>query len=194
MLIILTPEGGDMDRSEAKEGNSSENASESQPSQPPRKKKKTEVQRLEKAFELLTAFSNQTTNDECQHFGNMIAAKLRNYDTIRCVIQNEIMSVFLNENRGVYERYHHTHLQPMNPPQAHFPSGPSKMYPQSINPPPHTSFISLFSKPFSVMFWKHFSPFSQYNNSFLPHSFRTESISPATTSSEENINIQLFVE
>jgi len=86
-------------------------------------------------------------NDECQHFGNMTAAKLRNYnETVRCVIQNEIMNVFLNANRGLYERYHHTHLQPINPPQAHFPSGPSKMYPQSINPPPHTSLSSLFSK------------------------------------------------
>jgi hypothetical protein len=84
-----------MDQSEAKGGSSSENASESLPLQPPRKKKKTENQRLEKEFELLTACSNQTMKDECQHFGNMIAAKLRNYnDTIRCVIQNEIMSAF----------------------------------------------------------------------------------------------------
>jgi len=44
-----------MDQSEAKEGNSSENTSESLPLQPPRKKKKTENQRLEKASELLTA-------------------------------------------------------------------------------------------------------------------------------------------
>jgi len=35
-----------------------------------------------------------------------------------------------------YECYLHTHLQPNNPPQAHFPIGSSKMYPQSINPPP----------------------------------------------------------
>jgi hypothetical protein len=49
-----TPEGGDMDQSEATEVNSSENASESLPPQPSRKKKKTEDQRLEKAFELLT--------------------------------------------------------------------------------------------------------------------------------------------
>jgi len=37
-------------------------------------------------------------NDECELFGNMIVAKLRNYnDTVRCVIQNEIiMSIFLN--------------------------------------------------------------------------------------------------
>jgi hypothetical protein len=135
-----------MDQSQAKEGSSSENASETLPPQPPRKKKKAEDQRLEKAFELLTACSNQTMNDECQHFGNMIAAKLRNYDTIRCVIQNEIMSVFLNVNGVQYERYHHTHLQPINPPQAHFTSGPSKMYPQSINPPPHTSLSSLCSQ------------------------------------------------
>jgi len=45
-----------MDQSKAKEGKSSENASESLPPQPTRKKKKTEDQRLEKAFELLTAY------------------------------------------------------------------------------------------------------------------------------------------
>ena len=95
-----TPELGDMDQSEAIEGNSSENASESLPPQPPRKKKKTEDQRLEKAFELLTACSNQTMKDECQNFGTMIVAKLRNYNyMIRCVIQNEIMRIFLNTNR-----------------------------------------------------------------------------------------------
>ena len=78
-----------MDQSEAKEGNSSENASESLPPQPQRKKKKTEDQRLEKAFELLTACSKQSMDDECQHFGNIIAAKLRNYDDkVRCVNQN----------------------------------------------------------------------------------------------------------
>jgi hypothetical protein len=122
-----------MDQSEAKERSSSGNASESLPPQPPRQKKETADQRLEKAFELLTACRNQTMNDECHHFGNMITAKLRKCnDTIRCVIQNEIMNVFLNANRGFYERYHHTHLQPINPPQAHFPSGQSKMYPQCI--------------------------------------------------------------
>jgi len=146
-----------MDQSEVKEGNSSENASESLPPQPPRKKKKTEDHRLAKAFKLLTAFSNQTMNDKCQHFGNMIAAKLRNCNhTVRCVIQNEIMSLFLNANRGFYERHHHTHLQTINSPQAHFPSGPSKKHPQRIKPPAH-AFISLFSKPFSAMLWKHFS-------------------------------------
>jgi hypothetical protein len=97
---------GDMDQSEAKERSSSENASESLTQQPPGKKKKMEDQCLEKASELLTASSNQTMNDECQHFGNMTATELQNYDTIRCVIQNEIMSVFLNANRGFCECYH----------------------------------------------------------------------------------------
>jgi len=100
-MKVKTPEGGDMDQSKAKEGKSSENPSESLPPQPPRKKKKTENQRLGKAFEFLTACSNQTMNDECQHFGNMIAAKLRNYnEMVRCVIQNEIMNVFLMQVGG----------------------------------------------------------------------------------------------
>ena len=179
-----------MDKSEAKEGSSSEKASESLPPQPPRKKKETEDRRLYKAFELLTACSNQTMKDECQHFGNMIAAKLRNYnDTIR----NEIMSVFLNANKGFYGRYHHTHLQPINPPQAHFPSCPSKKYPRSINPLPHTSLSSLYSQNPSPLCAGNTSPsqFSQHNNLRLPHSFPTESISPATASEE---NIQVFVE
>jgi hypothetical protein len=174
-----------MDQSETKEGSSSENVTESLPTEPPRRKKKTENQRLEKAFELLTACSDQTMNDEFQHFGNMIATKLQTYDdTIRCVIQNEIMSVFLNANRGFYERYRHTHLQPINPPQSHFPSGPSETYPQSINPPPHTSLSSFCSQNPSPSRSGNTSssPFSPYNNSLLPHSFPTESISPATTS------------
>ena len=69
-----------MDQSKSKGGKSSENTSESLPPQRPRKKKKTEDQRLEKAFELLTACSNQTMSDECYHLGNMIATKLRNYN------------------------------------------------------------------------------------------------------------------
>jgi hypothetical protein len=186
-----------MDQSEAKEGNSSENASESLPPQPPRKKKKTEDRRLGRAFELLTACSNQNMNDECQHFGNMVAAKLRNYnDTTRCVIQNEIMGVFLNANMGCFEHYHHTRLQPINQSQAHFPSGPSKKYPQSINPPPLTPLSYLYSQNPSPPCSGNTSPstVSQYNNSLLPHNSPTESISPATTSSEENDNKQVSVE
>jgi len=47
-----------MDQLKPKGVKSSENANQSLPPQPPRKKKKTEDQRLEKAFELLTACSN----------------------------------------------------------------------------------------------------------------------------------------
>jgi hypothetical protein len=74
-----------MDQSQVKEGNASENASESVPPQPPKKKMKTEDKRLDRAFELLTACSNQALDDDCQHFGDVIAVKLRNYnDTLRC--------------------------------------------------------------------------------------------------------------
>ena len=66
-----------MNQSKAKEGKLSENASESLPPQPPRKKKKMEEQRLEKEFELLTTCSKQTMNDECHHFENTIATNLK---------------------------------------------------------------------------------------------------------------------
>ena len=131
---------------------------------------------------------------ECQHFGNMIAAKFLIYnDTIRCVIQNEIMSVFLNANKGFYERYHNTYLQPINSPRAHFQTGPSKIYPQSINPPPHISLSSHCSQNPSLSRSENTSPspFSQYNNALPSHSFHTDSISPATTSSEENIQVMV---
>jgi hypothetical protein len=45
-----TPEGGNMDWLQAKEGNCSENGCESLSLQPPRKKKETEDKRLERAF------------------------------------------------------------------------------------------------------------------------------------------------
>jgi len=151
-----------MDQSKAKKGKSCENASESLPPQPPRKEKKTENQRLQKTFELLTTCSNQTMNDECQHFGNMIASNLRNYNEMaRCIIQNEIMNVFLNANRGLHERYHPpissqlTHLKPTS--QVVHLNVPSKYQSSSA----HFSFIPLFSKPFAIMFWKHFSVTSQ---------------------------------
>lgn len=60
-----------------------------------------EAQHLEKAYELLTASSNQSINDECQHFGNIIAAKLRNYDMLWCAIQNDIVGIFLSVNRRI---------------------------------------------------------------------------------------------
>jgi hypothetical protein len=58
-----------MAQSEAIERNSSENASESLPPQPPRRKWKTEDQRLEKPFELLTVCSNQTMSKSVKFLG-----------------------------------------------------------------------------------------------------------------------------
>jgi len=128
-------------------------------------------------------------NDECQDFWNMIASKLINYnDTVRFVIQNEIMSIFFNANMGFYELCHHTHLHTNNPPQAHFQIDQSKLYPKSINPHPHNSLSSLRSQILSP------SPLSQYINSLLSQSFPTESTSPATTSSEKDINTQVLLE
>ena len=148
-----------MDQSKAKEGKSSGNASESLPPQPLRNKKKAEDQRLEKAFELLTSCSNQTMNDECQHFGNIIAAKLRNYNEIvRCVIQSEIIKLFLNANRGCMNAI----ITPISGQLTHLK--------------PTSQVVPVLLR----TLLRHQSV-SQYNNSILPHSFPTESISPATT-------------
>jgi hypothetical protein len=105
------------------------------------------------------------------------------------------MVIFLKVNRGFYEHYHHIHLQPTNPPQSNFPSGTSKMYPQSINPHPHTSASSFHSQNPSLSCSGNTCPslFNHYNNSLLPRSYPKASISSATTSSEEDSNIQVLL-
>jgi hypothetical protein len=134
----------------------------------------------------LTACSNQALNDDCQHFGNVVAAKLRIYnDTLRCAIQNDIMRIFVNASSGFYDCYHHTVLQPFNPPQAHFLVG------QSISPSLHTSPSSLSSKNPSPSCSGNTSPSPI---SPLPYTFSTESISPDTASSEEVIHVQVLLE
>lgn len=86
---IEATEGEDTDLSETLEGNSFEKTSGSPPVSP--KKKDTEEQRLEKAFELFTGCSNQALNDVCQFYGNMTAAKLRNCnDSVHCAFQNYV--------------------------------------------------------------------------------------------------------
>ena len=139
----------------------------------------------EKKLKALTVCSNQALNDDCLHFGNVMAAKLRNYnDTLRCAIQNDIMRIFLNANSGFYDRYHHTHRQPFNPPQAHFLVG------QSISPL-HTSPSSIYCRSPSTSCSGNTSP-SPFSP--LPHTFSTEIISPDTASSEEIINVQVLLE
>jgi len=92
-----------------------------------------------------TACSNKALNDECQRFGNMLVVMTRYGVSFR-----------MSDNSGFFGLYHDTHLQSINPPQAHFPSGPSDMYPQSINPPPHTSSPSLHSQNPSPSPFTHF--------------------------------------
>jgi len=60
------------------------------------------------------------------------------------------MVIFLNVNRADSDHNHHTHLQPINPYQAIFPSGPFKMYPVSINPSSANFLISPVSQTLSV--------------------------------------------
>ena len=72
-----------------------------------------------------------------------------------------------------------THLQP-------FPMW--SIYSDSVSISP-----LLYTSPSSLHFQNHsLSPFNQNNNSLLSQSFPTASISPAMTSSEEDINIYTF--
>ena len=68
-----------MDQSKAKKRKASENASEYLPPPPqlPRKKKKAEDQRLEKAFVLLTACSNQTIERRVSTFWEYDGRKIK---------------------------------------------------------------------------------------------------------------------
>ncbi|XP_069688554.1 uncharacterized protein [Periplaneta americana] len=129
--------------SQAQKGNPPVQPDKYLPPPPPRKKKKVENQRLEKAFQLLTAYSNQTINDECQHFGNMVAAKLRNFnDSVRCVIESEIMAIFIKANRGFYDHYYPAPLQLTNLPEINSPS-----VPYSVRDSPSPSIYPEYSSP-----------------------------------------------
>lgn len=84
------------------------------PTQPIIKKRKTiEDDRLDKAYELLTASATNSINDESQDFGNFVAKKLRKYsDKTQSLVQNAIMGIFLNAEDGLYEQplysYHYS--------------------------------------------------------------------------------------
>jgi hypothetical protein len=103
-----------------------------------KKRNVSEDQRLDKAFELLTA-SASGMNDECQHFGHLVACKLRKYDeSIRCAIQNDIMSIFLRASSGFYNNYSsaaYSFLNPSGPPTVHYPISSSPHYPVSFQSP-----------------------------------------------------------
>lgn len=68
-----------------------------------RKRKATiEDRRLDKEFEILQT-NSQTIQDDCQHFGNFVAAKLRKYsEDVRTNLENDIIGLFVKANRGLY--------------------------------------------------------------------------------------------
>lgn len=62
----------------------------------------TEDRRLDEVFEIHKT-SSQTISDECQHFGNLVAAKLRKFnEDVRTSLESDIMELFVKANRGFY--------------------------------------------------------------------------------------------
>lgn len=82
-----------------------------------KRKKKTEDDRRDKAFEILTATAALNfTSDELQDFGNFVAKKLRKYTSrTQGIIHNAIMGIFLNADNGLYEQGYQTYGIPINP-------------------------------------------------------------------------------
>ncbi|XP_070156462.1 uncharacterized protein [Polyergus mexicanus] len=68
-----------------------------------RKRKATmEDKRLDKTFEILQT-SSQAIQDDCQHFGNLVAAKLRKFsENVRTNLESDIIELFVKANRGFY--------------------------------------------------------------------------------------------
>ncbi|XP_063223261.1 uncharacterized protein LOC134531480 [Bacillus rossius redtenbacheri] len=102
---------------------------------PKKKKQRVEDARLDKAFHILSSTASQL-NDECQHFGNLVASKLRQYNVdTRCTIENDIMGIFLRANRGFYNNTQNF-IQPHYP--CHFPSDNSVMQSNTVLSNPTT--------------------------------------------------------
>lgn len=72
-----------------------------------------EQERLDTTFEIL-----QNSGDDSQHFGNLVASKLRKFEEdTRCAIQADIMQIFVRANRGYYNYQHETSsILPVNSP------------------------------------------------------------------------------
>ncbi|XP_075227000.1 uncharacterized protein LOC142327660 [Lycorma delicatula] len=74
--------------------------------------------------------SNNDNNEDCQHFGNMIAAKLRKYtEEVRTHLQNEIISLFVKANTGYYSTQYN---YPANRPVFTHPF--NILTPEHVNP------------------------------------------------------------
>ncbi|KAG8231516.1 hypothetical protein J437_LFUL011554 [Ladona fulva] len=67
-----------------------------------KKLKALKEQCLHKAFKVL---QNTSEKDDCYHFGNLVASKLRMYDEIaRCGIEGDILNIFARASAGYYNR------------------------------------------------------------------------------------------
>ncbi|XP_073982391.1 uncharacterized protein isoform X2 [Rhodnius prolixus] len=65
-------------------------------------KKKNTISLVEPRIEKFLQ-NSATSGDECFHFGNWVASKLRSYKgNIRCAIESEITNVFVRAGEGYY--------------------------------------------------------------------------------------------
>ncbi|XP_016922949.1 uncharacterized protein LOC108004503 [Apis cerana] len=54
----------------------------------------------------LSTTTKNVVDDECFHFGNLVASKLCIYNNhVRCFIQNDILNIFLKANKGYYNNF-----------------------------------------------------------------------------------------
>jgi len=153
-----------------------------------KKKKMTEDLCLQIASELLPACSNQATNDECQHFWNMVASALMNYnDTVDLSFKKKLWACTSMQTVGftnfviILISTQITHLKPT-----------SKLV--HLKCTLKVSILRTIFFHLSILKNPSLSPLSQHINSILSQSFPTESTSPATTSSGKDINIQVLLE
>lgn len=73
----------------------------------PRKKgkKDTTDERLDKAFQLLTAAADESENDECKSYGFFVGNKIKNYNSkTRNAVQHAISNILFNADSGFYDQ------------------------------------------------------------------------------------------
>ncbi|XP_045472550.1 uncharacterized protein LOC123679168 [Harmonia axyridis] len=90
---------------------------------------------VDKALDMSTSTaSHSATLDDCYHFGNLVASKLRLYnDDVRCAIERDILNIFIGANSGYYNS--EVNILPIhvyeNPPTSHG----SSLFSSSPQPP-----------------------------------------------------------
>lgn len=145
-----------------------------------KKRKRTiEDQRLDKAFEILTAsVSKERQDDECHIFGNLIAKKMEKYSPItRGEVQHAIMDILLRADRGQYDRNLYPVPSPIHPTNSQYPQYSQNYsgHPPQCPPPMQDSVtspapINLLSSQITTPI----SPHSNTNNSSESNSQETD--------------------